>query len=150
MTDFTRRVYTRPFVCWLAGGVGAVFLLVGILGFIPGITTDYDQLKFADHDSTAELLGTFQVSILHNIVHILFGLAGLALMRQAKTAQGYLIVGGALYLALWVYGLAIDFDSTANFLPLNDADNWLHLCLGAVMVIGGLLPLATNNSRRLT
>ena len=50
--------------------VGIVFLLVGIAGFIPGITTNlYDGLEFAGTDGTAELLGIFEVSILHNIVH---------------------------------------------------------------------------------
>lgn len=63
--------------------VGAVFLLVGILGFIPGVTTSYDQLGGAGHDSMALLLGLFQVSILHNVVHLLFGVAGLALARTA-------------------------------------------------------------------
>ena len=65
--------------------VGIVFLLVGILGFIPGITTNlYDGLEFAGNDGNAELLGIFSVSVLHNIVHGLFGIAGLAL---AKTAE---------------------------------------------------------------
>jgi hypothetical protein len=45
--------------------VGAVFLLVGILGFIPGITTGYDTMSFASHHSEALLLGIFNVSILH-------------------------------------------------------------------------------------
>ena len=67
--------------------VGAVFLAVGILGFIPGITTNYDELAFAGEDSTAELLGIFQVSILHNIVHLVFGIAGLALARTIDGAR---------------------------------------------------------------
>ena len=50
--------------------VGIVFLLVGIAGFIPGITTNlYEGLEFAGNDGTAELLGIFEVSVLHNIVH---------------------------------------------------------------------------------
>jgi hypothetical protein len=68
-----------------------VFLLVGIAGFIPGITTNYDQMTFAGHHSGAHLLGVFQVSILHNIVHLLFGVAGLAMARRADTARLYLI-----------------------------------------------------------
>lgn len=119
--------------------VGAVFLLVGILGFIPGVTTDYDTMKFAEHDSEAKLLGLFQVSILHNIVHLLFGIAGLLMARAAATARTFLIGGGLVYLVLWVYGLIIDHDSAANFVPLNTADNWLHLVLGAVMLALGLL-----------
>ena len=55
--------------------LGVVFLLVGILGFIPGITTHYGDMSFAGDDSGAKLIGIFQVSILHNLVHILFGIA---------------------------------------------------------------------------
>ncbi|WP_027862307.1 DUF4383 domain-containing protein [Marmoricola sp. URHB0036] len=122
-----------------ATAVGAVFLLVGIAGFIPGITTNYDDLSFAGHMSSAELLGVFQVSILHNIVHLLFGVAGLALARTARTATHYLVWGGVIYLVLWFYGLAIGHDSSANFVPVNDADNWLHLGLALGMIGLGLI-----------
>jgi hypothetical protein len=119
--------------------VGAVFLLVGILGFIPGITTDYDTMKFASHDSGAKLLGVFQISVLHNLVHLAFGVAGLALARTASGARTYLLAGGALYLVLWLYGLFIGHDSAANFVPLNTADNWLHFFLGIGMIAVGVL-----------
>lgn len=119
--------------------VGAVFLLVGVLGFIPGITTDYDEMSFASHDSMAKLLGIFQVSVLHNIVHLLFGIAGIAMARQIRTSYLYLVGGGVIYLVLWLYGLVIDKDSDANFVPVNDADNWLHLLLGLGMIALGVL-----------
>jgi hypothetical protein len=64
--------------------VGIVFLAVGVLGFIPGITTHYGSMAFAGHMSEAKLLGLFQVSVLHNIVHLLFGIAGLALGRTSS------------------------------------------------------------------
>lgn len=118
--------------------VAATFLLIGILGFIPGVTTDYDGMTFAGHDSTAMLLGVFQVSILHNIVHLLFGIVGLVMARTAAGATWFLIGGGVVYLLLWLYGLVIDFDSGANFVPFNTADNWLHLVLGVGMVGIGL------------
>jgi len=115
--------------------VGVVFLLVGILGFIPGITTNlYDGLEFAGHEGDAKLLGLFEVSVLHNIVHLLFGVAGLALARTWAGARTFLIGGGAIYLVLWLYGLVVDQDSSANFVPLNDADNWLHFLLGVGMI----------------
>jgi hypothetical protein len=119
--------------------VGAVFLLVGILGFIPGITTDYDTMKFAEHHSEAKLLGVFQVSILHNLVHLLFGVAGIAMARAASTARTFLVGGGVIYLVLWLYGLIIDQDSGANFVPVNSADNWLHFALGVGMIALGVL-----------
>ncbi|NKY87394.1 DUF4383 domain-containing protein [Nocardia veterana] len=118
--------------------VGAAFLLVGILGFIPGVTTDYDMLSWSGHHSGAKLFGVFQVSALHNIVHLVFGLAGLAMGRTTVAARTYLIGGGVIYLALWVYGLVVDQDSRANVIPVNTPDNWLHLGLGAAMLLLGL------------
>ena len=119
--------------------VGAVFLLVGVLGFVPGITTNYDSLQGAGHESHAELLGLFQVSVLHNVVHLLFGVAGMALARTASTARAFLVGGGAIYLVLWLYGLVVDKESQANFVPLNSADDWLHLVLGLGMVVLGVV-----------
>ena len=115
--------------------VGIVFLLVGIAGFIPGITTNlYDGLEFAGNDGNAELLGIFKVSILHNIVHGLFGVAGLALAATFSGARTYLIGGGAVYLALWLLGIV----GGADWIPVNDADNWLHLGLGVGMIALGV------------
>ena len=124
-----------------------MFLLVGVLGFIPGVVTQYGQLEFAGHQSEAKLLGLFQVSILHNIVHLLFGVAGLAMARRWDTARQFLIVGGIIYLVLWIYGLLIGHDSAANFVPVNDADNWLHLVLGVGMLALGFL-LSRDRDRR--
>lgn len=119
---------------------GIVFIVVGILGFIPGVTTNYDALLFAGSDSGALLIGIFQVSILHNIVHLLIGIAGVALARTVSGARNFLIWGGAVYFVLWIYGLFVaGMDSAANFVPLNTADNWLHLVLAIAMVALGLL-----------
>jgi hypothetical protein len=119
--------------------VGVVFLLVGVLGFITGITTNFDSLAFAGHQSEAMLLGLFQVSVLHNIVHLLFGVAGLAMSRSAAGARNFLIYGGVVYAVLWLYGLLIDQSSAANFVPVNTADNWLHLVLAVGMIALGFL-----------
>lgn len=125
--------------------VGIVFLIVGILGFIPGITTNYDSLAVAGHGSEALLLGVFQVSILHNVVHLLFGVAGLVLASSTDRARNFLIFGGVVYLLLWIYGLVTGHDTPANFVPLNNADNWLHLGLGL-----GMIALAIALSRSTT
>lgn len=121
--------------------VGAVFLLVGVLGFIPGITTGYGEMTFASHESGALLLGIFGVNILHNVVHLLFGVVGLAAARTASAAKYFLLIGGAIYLVLWIFGLVIDPDSAINFVALNTPDNWLHFVLGVGMVgVGAALP----------
>ena len=142
MTDYDRRdgVDDRGKTVRLAATVvGAVFLVVGIMGFIPGITTNYDTMEFAGHESGAELLGIFQVSILHNIVHLLFGAAGVAMARTTRNAVAYLIGGGVIYLVLWIYGLVTDKMSEANFVPLNTADDWLHFVLGLGMIGLGVM-----------
>ena len=153
MTDSTGPTTThrRSPVQLAALVVGVVFLLVGILGFIPGVTTNYDQLTFAGHESEAALLGVFKVSILHNIVHLLFGVAGVLMARTFSAARAYLIGGGIIYLVLFVYGLLIDHNSSANFVPVNTADNYLHLVLGIGMIaLGALLGrrVATTTASR--
>lgn len=117
-----------------AMAVGVVFLAVGVLGFIPGITTHFGSMSFASHMSGAKLLGLFQVSVLHNIVHLLFGVAGLALARTFSGARQYLVVGGIIYLVLFLYGLIVGQNSAANFVPVNPADDVLHLLLGLGMI----------------
>lgn len=137
-TTTNRRSMTGTPLQTAAAVVGAVFLLVGVAGFIPGVTTNYDTMEFAGHHSEAELLGVFEVSVLHNIVHLLFGVAGLALARSWSGARAYLVGGGLVYAVLFVYGILVEEESTANFVPVNAADNWLHLLLAAGMIALGL------------
>jgi hypothetical protein len=128
--------------------LGTVFLLVGIAGFVPGITTNVDAMEFAGHESASELLGVFQVSILHNAVHLLFGVVGLVASRHWTWSRSFLLGGGAVYLVLLVYGIAVDEEHDANFVPLNDADNWLHAGLGVAMVaLGAMLPRPRDVTR---
>ncbi len=102
--DEGQQISERTPIQSAAALVGIVFLLGGILGFVPGVTTHYGDLSFAGHGSGAKLLGMFQVSILHNLFHLLFGVVGLVLARTAEGAGMYLTGGGIVYLALWVLG----------------------------------------------
>ena len=121
--------------------VGIVFLLVGIAGFIPGITTNlYDGLEFAGDDGNAELLGLFQVSILHNIVHALFGV-GILMAATPEGARTFLLGSGAIYVVLFLLGIL----GGGDWVPINDADNWLHLGLAVGLIALGLL---TTRDRR--
>ncbi|HLL61693.1 MAG TPA: DUF4383 domain-containing protein [Propionibacteriaceae bacterium] len=125
--------------------VGIMFLLIGVLGFVPGITSNFGQLEFATADSKALLLGLFQVSILHNIVHLLFGVLGLAMARSVSGARTYLVFGGIVYLVLFLYGLLVGQESAANFVPLNLADDFLHLFLGIGMILLGVVLTRRRN-----
>ncbi len=120
----------------LARLVGVVFLLVGILGFVPGVTTNlYDGLEFAGDDGNAELLGMFEVSVLHNLVRGLFGVAGLALAATWNGARTFLIGGGAVYLML----VLVQAIGAGDWVPLVGPDIWLHLGLGVGMIAIGVI-----------
>lgn len=101
--------------------VGATFLAVGVLGFVPGVTRH------------SELLGVFSVSTLHNLIHLAFGAVGIALARTPDTARTFLLGGGVVYLALWLVGVI----GVGGWIPVNTADNWLHLLVGIGMVALG-------------
>jgi Domain of unknown function (DUF4383) len=118
----------------VAGG----FILIGVLGFIPGVTTHFDLLEWSGHQSGAKLFGIFAVSGLHNILHLVSGVVGFALARTYAASRAYFLGGGLVYLAIWLHGLFTDLASSANLLPVNDADNWLNFGIGFGMVVLGL------------
>jgi hypothetical protein len=100
--------------------IGAVYALVGVLGFL---VTGFDSFA-AETDKT--LLG-FEINPLHNLVHLAIGLAGLAMWRRLDTARTYGWLLAAGYGAAFVYGLFAAGNSDINFLSINGADNGLHL-----------------------
>lgn len=119
--------------------LSVLFFLTGVLGFVPGVTTGQEALAFSGPESTALFLGLFQVSVLTNVLHLVFAMFGLALTRPARAALVFLVWGGVAQLVLWLYGLVVDLDSAANFAPFNTADNWLHLGLGVGMTAIGVV-----------
>jgi len=125
---------------------GLAFLLAGVGGFIPGVTQDLDGLSLYGTDSTAELLGLFRVSIVHNIVHLLFGV-GLLAAARASWSKVYLLGGAVAYGVVLAYGLVVDQESEANLLPINDADNLLHIGLTAGLLVAGLVALLADRRR---
>ena len=122
-----------------AAAFGVVFLLVGVAGFIPGITSSYMHLGMAGRESSAKLLGIFQVSVLHNVVHLLYGVAGLLLSSTPMRAKNYLFYGGIVYAVLFFYGIVTTYGSPANFVPFNAADNALHFALAGAMLTAALV-----------
>jgi Domain of unknown function (DUF4383) len=125
----------RPPIQLVAALAGVALLLLGVLGLVPGITTHYDRLGFAGHSTRAELFGRFRVGVLHDLVHIALGLTGLALARTVAGARAYVRGAGVALLGLWLLGVA----DAAAWLPVNAADNWLHLVLGAMLLAAGVV-----------
>ena len=116
----------------LATVFGAVYLVVGLLGF-----TVTGGVDFFDTEG-ALLLGVFEVNIFHNVAHLLIGasllIAGLSNVRAAKGAN---ITVGAAYLLLGIVGLFL-IGSPANILAINAADNVLHFASATVLLAVGL------------
>ena len=119
---------------------GAVYLLIGILGFIPVVPfllpVEIIGLLEPFEPFSGLLLGLFAVNWLHNVAHLLIGAVGLASYRSPAAARSYSIAIGVLYLLLFLIGLV--FPLVFGLLPLNGADNLLHLVSGAVALAIGL------------
>ncbi|HJQ15412.1 MAG TPA: DUF4383 domain-containing protein [Allosphingosinicella sp.] len=118
---------------------GIVFLLVGIAGFIPGL----NQMPHAEHPALkvsanyGQLLGLFPVNILHNAVHILFGVWGLLAYRALAGAKLYARGVALIYAVLTVAGLVPGLDTLFGFVPLFGNDIWLHALLALVAAYFG-------------
>lgn len=110
----------------MANIFGWVLLAVGVLGFVPGITTN------------GHLLGIFDVNALHNLVHVVTGLAALYLASKGEAqAQMFFKVFGVIYGLVAVLGF---FGGDAPILGLisnNTADTWLHVVIAVVALYLG-------------
>lgn len=113
--------------------IGIVFLVVGILGFIPGVTTGGGEF----------LLGIFAVDAVHNLIHLLVGVLGIAAYYWARYARLYCQVLGVVYLAVGILGFipALVFsEKLLGIFAVNIADNLLHLVVGAAAAYLGFAP----------
>ena len=109
---------------------GIVFVLVGILGFV---ASGGDMT--ADTDMAPMLLGLFPVNALHNAVHLLLGIWGLAASRSWGSAKSYCQIAGIAYLVLALLGfIAPDF---FGLMPIGGNDIWLHAVLGIALAYFG-------------
>ena len=110
---------------------GVVFLIVALAGFFtPGGTSMRADLATAPH-----LFGLFPVNLLHNIVHLLFGIWGLAASRSWSGAVSYARITGVIYLVLAVLGFVAP--EGFGLVPLGGHDIWLHLLIGVVLTAVG-------------
>jgi hypothetical protein len=105
---------------------GVVFLAVGILGFVPGLTRD-------EH-----LLGIFHVNTAHNAVHILTGLiALLSAFAGEHAATLFFRIFGVVYGLVAILGFAYGDQPIVGLISNNAADTWLHVAVAAVSLLLG-------------
>lgn len=113
----------------LAAVFGVVFILLAIGGFIaPGGMA----MQPTDPATSAQALGMFPVNLLHNIVHLLFGLVGLAGSRSWSGSVTFFKAGGIIYAVLTA--LAFVAPDGFGLIPLGGNDIWLHAVLGIAML----------------
>ena len=116
---------------------GIVFLIVGIGGFIPGITQPHDHPGLAMEAGSGMELGLFPVNALHNLVHIAFGAWGLWVARNVGAARTYARVVAIAYALLAVMGLIPATNTTFGLVPIYGHDIWLHALLAGVAAYFG-------------
>ncbi len=107
---------------------GVVFVLVGILGFIP--------------NPLVGAAGLFETNMLHDLVHLLFGIILLVVAFKAPGKSGlWLKILGAVYLLLAILGFVMvpEGGELLGIVHTNDADHWLHIVLGIVLLAAGFM-----------
>ena len=112
--------------------LGVVFIVVGILGFIPGINAAHNMQgnpppPLIVDTSSGYLLKLFHVNVLHNLVHILFGVLGIAMARMGQ-AVNYCRFVAIAYGLLAILGMIPTFNLQYTFglIPIEGHDIWLH------------------------
>lgn len=113
---------------------GIVFLLIGLSGFIPGVTTSHSHPDVTMDSGLGLALGLFPVNLLHNLVHVAFGVWGLAAARSLDGSRGYFKATAIIYAVLTVMGLiaVARIWTTFGLVPLYGNDVWLHALLAGV------------------
>jgi len=122
--------------------MGIVFVLVGILAFIPGVTQPdpSNAPPLSVHGpGHGYLLGLFHVNVLHNVVHLLFGVLGILMARDAASAVLYARIVAVAYGLLVILGLIPATSTTFGLIPIHGADVVLHLLIAAAAAYFGFV-----------
>jgi len=112
--------------------VGAALVFGGITGFF------YNSEFTSDKSVHSAVFGILDVNGWHNVVHILTGVLGLIFASSYGAARGYALLFGAIYVLVAVWGFIIGSgDSILSIVPVNTADNFLHLLIGVAGIAAG-------------
>jgi hypothetical protein len=117
---------------------GAIYLAVGIIGFLPFLGGSVTM-------TNTMLLGLFNINLLHNLVHVVIGIAGLAAVTSLPNSRRFCQVVGVILLLLGVLGVFIA--NPLGLLDIGGLDIWLHLVSGAVLAYFGFAaPVSTRSA----
>ena len=128
----------RPGLQIAATVFGLLFMIIAVLGLIPAAAAHLTPSALIPEPG-AEFLGLPDVSVFHVVGGLLWGTAGVAMAGTAAGARTYLTVGGALYTALFVYGLIRSGDPGGIFTAEQPAADIVALSLGLAMIVSGLI-----------
>jgi hypothetical protein len=121
--------------------MGVVFLVVGILGFVPPLlthpATDAHHGGLVVTAFEGYLLGLFHVNVLHSLVHVLFGILGIAMSRSFDAARLYARIVAVAYALLAVMGLFAGLNTLFGFVPIHGNDVWLHAVIAIIAAYFG-------------
>lgn len=122
--------------------LGVVFLIIGIAGFVPGLTAEHYHPDVTFDAGLGLELGLFPVNYAHNAVHLLFGVWGLLAARSLSAAALYGKVVGVSYGLLTILGLipAAKLWTVFGLVPIYGHDVWLHALIAAVATYYGFAP----------
>lgn len=121
----------------LAAGFGVGFLALGVIGFVPGVTSGAGEIAFAGRETGAELLGLFPVTALHNLLHLAFGI-GVVMAASPLLALAYLASSAVLYALLFAAGVVFG-DDIASVLGSNGWNDASHLAFAAAFAAAALV-----------
>jgi hypothetical protein len=116
---------------------GIVFLLVGVAGFVPGLVQPLHPEHPPVQFDGGQLLGLFPINLLHNVVHVLFGLWGLLASRSLGNSVMYARGVAIIYAVLTVAGFIPNLNNFFGYIPLYGNDIWLHGLLALVAAYFG-------------
>jgi hypothetical protein len=113
---------------------GIVFVLAGISGFVPGFLhpVHADAPPLSVSSGYGLVFGLLPVNILHNLVHLLFGVLGIIAFAGVFSPRAYAKIIAIFYGLLVILGLIPATNTLFGLVPIYGNDVWLHLVLGAI------------------